>query len=688
MAEIVPSDLESKRLGTSCGGDRFITSLLRFKNNRRTLTLHPPFPDAPRRPRFGASNVKQTTPAPVRRLGVGIDTARYGHYVSFLRDDKQTALPALTIAESRDGYHRLEQRLDRLRQRYPDAQIYVRIDAAGQYAYNLETYLRSLDLPLSVSVGEPKRNKDYRQAHFPKRKADPTESLAMARYAVVEQPEPSHATPEEFAALRRVASRAHAQSKQTTRLTNQLHETLSAAFPELSLLVYDIAARWVLLLLQKYPTPARIAAARLRSLTAVPYLEKEMAERIQQAARNSVGTLTGDVAEQLIRQLAGEVLDSLDAEKAWRKMLEKGFDALPEGNYRQIETILGIGKLTAAAIVATAIDIDWFASEDDFVGYYGVFPEEFSSGVDKFGQPIPPGRKRMCPKGNDLVRGLLWNCAKNAAKTNPAVRALYARLRNNNVRGDVAFGYCMTKLLRLAYAIWKTGQPFDRNRYARDAARHASPPTATPDASEATDKTPAETGSPDAQQKAAGLKEQSSKGKEVTAASSTLEPTEAESKPAADQAVPAASEWIDFAAIREQVTMEQVLNHFGLLAGLRRSGANPAQFRGPCPLHAPHGQRRPTFSVNLHRQAFQCFHGDCGAHGNVLDLWAALRGLSLRDAGKEMVATFHLPPAAPRNREEEPVKEPVRKCAKTAGTKTRKSSPAQTPKRPNKKPKN
>ena len=255
MAEIVPSDLEPERLGTSCGRDRFITSLLRFKNNRRTLTLHPPFPDDTDVSPFRSCHHEPDHPAPVRCLGVGIDTARYGHHVSFLRDDKQPALPALTIAESRDGYHRLEQRLDRLHRRYPDAEIYVRIDAAGQYAYNLETFLRSLDLPLSVSVGEPKRNKDYRQAHFPKRKADPVESLAMARYAVVERPEPSHATPAEFAALRRVASRLQAQSKQTTRLTNQLHETLSAAFPELALLVYDIAARWVLILLKKYPTP-------------------------------------------------------------------------------------------------------------------------------------------------------------------------------------------------------------------------------------------------------------------------------------------------------------------------------------------------------------------------------------------------------------------------------------------------
>ena len=397
--------------------------------------------------------MKKSNASDVRCVGVGIDTARYGHYVSFLRDDKKRALPPVSITESRSGYRRLQRKLEQLRQRYPEAEIYVRIDAAGQYAYNLETFLRSLDLPLIVSVGEPKRNKDYRQAHYPKRKADAVESLAMARYAVVERPGASRATPLEFASLRRVASRLQAQVKQSTRLTNQLHETLSAVFPELATQVYDIASRWVLTLLKKYPTPQRIAAARLSSLKAIPFLPKERAEQIQAAARESVGGVQGDVAEQVVRQLVQALLDSLAAEDAWKALLQSAFDALPDGPHRQIETILGIGKLTTAAIVATAIDIDRFETEDHFVGYYGVFPEEFSSGFDKFGRPQAPGKKRMCRKGNDLVRGLLWNCAKNAAKTNPAVRALYARLMSKGVRGDVAFGYCMTKLLRLVYAI-------------------------------------------------------------------------------------------------------------------------------------------------------------------------------------------------------------------------------------------
>ena len=58
-----------------------------------------------------------------------------------------------------------------------------------------------------------------------------------------------------------------------------------------------------------------------------------------------------------------------------------------------------------------------------------VFPEESSSGVDKRGRPLPPGTLIMSPKGNDLVRFYLWNAARNAIQHNPAIRALYRRLR-------------------------------------------------------------------------------------------------------------------------------------------------------------------------------------------------------------------------------------------------------------------
>ncbi|MGP0070021.1 MAG: hypothetical protein ACLQGP_41275 [Isosphaeraceae bacterium] len=76
------------------------------------------------------------------RIGVGIDTARYGHRVSFLRPDRQPAAKPMTVLENHAGYHSLKDRLMELHDQNPNAHFHVRIDAAGQYATNLEQFLR------------------------------------------------------------------------------------------------------------------------------------------------------------------------------------------------------------------------------------------------------------------------------------------------------------------------------------------------------------------------------------------------------------------------------------------------------------------------------------------------------------------------------------------------------------------
>jgi DNA primase len=105
---------------------------------------------------------------------------------------------------------------------------------------------------------------------------------------------------------------------------------------------------------------------------------------------------------------------------------------------------------------------------------------------------------------------------------------------------------------------------------------------------------------------------------------------------------------VDFAFLREQVTMEQVLQHLGLLTNLRGRGQ---QRRGPCPVHSHPTDAERTFSVHLGKNAFQCFHADCAVKGNVLDLWAAIHRLPLYEAALHLAETF----ALPRDREEEPV---------------------------------
>jgi transposase len=405
-------------------------------------------------------------------IGVGLDTARYGHHVSFLRPDCQPAANPFTFTESPAGYDQLRKALEKLRENHESVHFQIRIDAAGLYAVNLERFLRSLPWPKTISVGQPKQNRDYRNVHFPKRKADAVDSHACARFAIVEHPPATPETPTAFVQLREIAGAVEGQAKHTTRLKNQLHNRLARVFPELALEASNLAAAWVLRLLAKYPTPAKIAAARLASLTAIPHVGEEKARKIQAVARQTVAALGGPVAEGLIRESVQAIEQSQKRKRALMRLLEQAYDDLPTGAHRRIETITGIGKQTAAALVAKMVDINRFATPGSVVNYFGIFPEEDSSGVDRFGRSVPSGAMRMSAKGNDLVRRCLWNAAKTAIVHNPAVRALYIRQRSAGKRGDVALGHCMRKLLHLVYAVWKTDRDFDADHAS--SARQSS----------------------------------------------------------------------------------------------------------------------------------------------------------------------------------------------------------------------
>jgi transposase len=441
--------------------------------------------------------------------------------------------------------------------------------------------------------------------------------------------------------LREVAGRLQAQVKQSTQAINRLHNLLARVFPELATLTDDIAAGWVLRLLDEYPTAERIAGAQLACLKKIPHLSTEQAQALHQAAGQSVATLRGSVAEVLIRNLVTEVRHAQNTETTLRKLLTAAFEELPASPHVQVVTIPGIGAATAAALVAKIVDIDRFATPNHLVNSFGVFPEENRSGVDKQGNPLPPGTMTMSRKGNDLVRGYLWNAARSAIRHNPAVRALDRRKKAKGQRGDVAIGHCMCQLLHLVFAVWKTNRPFDAQHFAWENPTDTPVPTTSP--------SPANAGATSAVNEAAvGHKRDVPAEKVVTTAVSTVEPAAAPVKPAT-QPSSAARPMVDFAFLRQQVSMEQVLEQLGLLGQLRGGGR---QRRGPCPVHSHPADRERTFSVHLDKNAFQCFQADCGVKGNVLDLWAAIHRLPLYDAALHLAETFQVP----RKREEEPVK--------------------------------
>jgi len=101
------------------------------------------------------------------------------------------------------------------------------------------------------------------------------------------------------------------------------------------------------------------------------------------------------------------------------------------------------------------------------------------------------------------------------------------------------------------------------------------------------------------------------------------------------------SQWVDFAAIKRSVAIEQVLQHYRV----RLKRVRKDYLRGFCPLptHSS-AQSRESFGVDTSRDVWACHSASCcqarcgKVGGNILDLVACMEACSIREAALRLRA--------------------------------------------------
>ena len=126
-----------------------------------------------------------------------------------------------------------------------------------------------------------------------------------------------------------------------------------------------------------------------------------------------------------------------------------------------------------------------------------------------------------------------------------------------------------------------------------------------------------------------------------------------------------ATQWVDFKALKQTVSIERILDHYGTLGQLKRKGKNLV---GPCPIHK--GTNPTQFHVSLDKNNFMCF-GDCDGGGNILDLVSKVEGCTVRGAALKIQEWFGIetdkskeqsptaPPEPAKEKEEEKINKPL-----------------------------
>lgn len=122
-----------------------------------------------------------------------------------------------------------------------------------------------------------------------------------------------------------------------------------------------------------------------------------------------------------------------------------------------LKSIKGIGERTATALIIATNGFDNFESSKQLASYFGLAPTENSSGTSI------RGNRKISKMGNPLIRKKLYMCSLQASRYNKTCKNLYERLVNKGKSKKLALIAVANKLLKIVFAIVKSGLPYDQN---------------------------------------------------------------------------------------------------------------------------------------------------------------------------------------------------------------------------------
>jgi transposase len=204
---------------------------------------------------------------------------------------------------------------------------------------------------------------------------------------------------------------------------------------------------------EKQPVPWTPPPTNIRLLQALLRRADDLQEMIPME-RNRQGTASPDLEGPI-----QAVLERLEAElKAARLRIRRhlGDDPDLRGRADLLASIPGVAEATAAHLLAALSPHDGFKSAKQAAAHAGLDVRIRQSG--KWA-----GQSRITKRGDPLLRKALYMPAVSAQRWNPAIRALRDRLGAGGKQGKAVVCAAMRKPVHIAFAILRSGKPFDPN---------------------------------------------------------------------------------------------------------------------------------------------------------------------------------------------------------------------------------
>jgi transposase len=203
----------------------------------------------------------------------------------------------------------------------------------------------------------------------------------------------------------------------------------------------------------QHPDPWTPPPPEVKELRALIRHLDDLKQEKQRAANRLDGQ---SISQAVIQHLEAQIALLQKQIQHTLRLIHDHIDRYPDLKQQRdlLDSIPGIGDLTASYLLAELGDISRFQAVGEVVAFVGLNPRQHQSGKKQ----TTHGISRM---GRAALRAALYMPAIVAKRCNPRLQAWAMQLSQRGLTGKQVIVAIMRKLIHLAYGILKSGRAFD-----------------------------------------------------------------------------------------------------------------------------------------------------------------------------------------------------------------------------------
>ena len=383
---------------------------------------------------------------------LGIDIAKVNHVASLINEDGSILIKAIKFTNSNEGLQKL---IDSISE-YDQSQIYCAMEATGTYWLSLFSALT--DKGFNVSVFNPYQIKSFRGVYTNrKQKNDVIDSILIANFLNFNGTKQTSLPNDDLLALKNLTRYRSNLVSNISKAKTQVIGILDKVFPEYSDLFSDIFGEASKQILLNCPTPNEVINFNTRKLANIlkkasrGYHSTDKVREVITLAKNSFGIkFTGDACSFEIKQLVNQIIFLENQAHELEVKIKEIYSKLDN----HLQSIPGIGEVTAPIILAEIGDINNFSSPSKLTAFAGIDPSENQSGNKKSTD------EKTSKRGSPYLRHAIYLSAMVASNNDPVMHAYYIKKRAEGKHHYVALTGVERKLLGIIFHVLKENRDY------------------------------------------------------------------------------------------------------------------------------------------------------------------------------------------------------------------------------------